>query len=115
MMVRICGQLFLEAAPILTKSGSVNIYDWAARKVCFKINPQCLDQFLIWADKSIYYEESKNGKTLFLGIDCSVDEVIAHQMAISYGEEHLKFLLTPAEIAGLTILLTKAKERIYGW
>lgn len=115
MMVKIYGQLFLEAAPILSKSGSTNLYDWATRKVCFKISPKCLDQFLIWSKSSNSYEESKNGKTLSITSDHSNSDSIAHEMSISYGDEYLKFLLTPAEITGLMILLTKAKERIYGW
>lgn len=115
MMEGLYGQLFLEAAPILTKSGSVNIYDWATKKVCFKINPPCLDSLLLSLYEFHVTDKEQNGKRLTFARPPTEEEELGGVLTLSDENQKLFYTFTHSDIVGLGILLTKAKERIYGW
>lgn len=109
MMEHFFGQLFVEAAPFLTKDGPVNLYDWSANKVSFKINSNCLDSFLSALSSYTCASYSNNKKTIRLQCDEN------RQIILKDDNNELSYTFTENELVGLKVLLTKAKEKMYGW
>ena len=114
-MVVIYGQLFVEAAPLLVKNETCNTYDWVSNKISFKINPSCLDSLLLSLDESYITEKDQNGKRLTFERTPMKEGELGGVLTLSNDNQQLSYLFTQSDIIGLGILLSKAKERIYGW
>lgn len=114
-MVVIYGQLFVEAAPLLVKNETCNTYDWVSNKISFKINPSCLDSLLLSLDEIFITEKEQNGKRLTFSRPPIKENELGAILTLSNENQQLSYLFTHSDVIGLSILLTKAKERIYGW
>lgn len=117
------GQLFVEAAPLLTKNETSNTYDWVSSKISFKINPPCLDSLLLSLSKKHLTRKEQNGKMLTFACPfdekdfglISTEDEFGGTLVLSDDKKSLSYLFSKHEILGLEVLLKKAKERIYGW
>ena len=109
------GQLFVEVAPILVKHETSNTYDWLSNKISFKINPSCLDSLLLSLSTEHVTNKEQNGKQLTFVRSPTKKDELGGVLTISDENQKLHYAFTHAEIIGLNVLLTKAKERIYGW
>jgi len=114
-MVSLYGQLFVEAAPILQKTGACNNYDWVSNKISFKINQVCLDSLLLSLEKIHLTDKEQNGKRFTFARPPTREEELGGVLSLEDESQKLTFMFDHADIAGLKVLLTKAKERIYGW
>lgn len=110
IMGKKCGQLFVEVVPVLEVSDTGNTYDWSNKKISLKINPSFLDQLLHGLEKGFCLKQEQNSKILEFS-----PVPVGYAMRIFDGVSSYKHTFSYAEIKGLVILLTKAKERIYGW
>lgn len=114
-MVVIYGQLFVEAAPLLVKNETCNTYDWVSNKISFKINQVCLDSLLLSLEEIHLTDKEQNGKRFSFARPPTREEELGGVLSLEDENQKLTFMFNHADIAGLKVLLTKAKERIYGW
>lgn len=105
MLVMMCGHLFLEFVPKHNDA-----YEWG-NKLSFKIDTHDLDDLLYSLKTRTPMRKSRGAyKGLYITYQDNHLEFVAE------GERRdVMFSMLPTHIVGFNVLLTKAKEVIYGW
>lgn len=115
-MVVVYGCLYVEAAPLLQTRDTYNVYDWSGKKISYKISAYALDQLLLLFNdnnkKSTKIEYHSTNSVKAFSMKRNDDSLM---LELQSNENLIQLSLSQAEAQGLHVLLTKAKERVYGW